>query len=821
MFFIKEHQKNPTVQALSKNRKLSGFNDLLGFALMVDSKTLMHKDGAFSAYFIYRGPDVDSSTGTYLDAVVASLNQALRYTQDGWMLEMNLVSLEATDYPAPQDFPDIVSAMIDDERRAQYESEDSHFDTLTYLTLTWTPDRELSARIKKFAIETDSEVKAMTLDEIHAKFENQLTEITGVLSAFLKLERIEGQDLLTFLHYCITGKSQTLKVPPSTFYLDCYLATEDFTGGFRPKIGNQFIRTLTFYEFPTESFPTILDRLNSFPVTYRWSKRFISLSPSTAEKYLKSYQRSWSSKALGFMGLIQKSVGSGGAVRMNRDAENMLEEVLQAKSDNENGLIRFGFTSSTIVLMSSDENKLTEIVKDMKSEIQQLGFTLKDEDVNAVEAYLGSIPGHGYYNLRRPLMDSVTFAQMSPISSIYQGEKICPCPMYAKKSPPLFYSATNGSRPYRFNLHIKDVGHTMIVGMTGAGKTTLLSLIAAQHRKYPGSRVIFFDKDNSNKAITWALNGEYYDPGENESISFGPLAHIHEDDELDWACTFIEEICELNGIKPNQIQKSSIREALEGLAQSELQHRTLKNLVLSVQEVGVRKVLENFISSQSISRLLGGYQDSIENADVMALEMGWLLQQKEAHYVPVISYLIRKLEKMFKDIRPTLLILEEAWLYLDNPIFARKIKDWLKTLRKRNVSAIITTQSMTDILKSSISEVLSESCPTKIYLPNPNIKEDSIRKVYESLGLNDRQIQIIASSIPKRHYYVTSILGNRLIDLGLGDLAIAFLGISDDEKKYFYATYRKGDKTWIRDWLVHKNLGHWVEHFDRHYGGDV
>ena len=101
MFFIKEKQNNPTVQALSKNRKLSGFNDLLGFALMFNAKTLMHKDGAFSAYFIYRGPDVDSSTGTYLDAVVASLNQALRYTQDGWMLEMNLVSLEATDYPAP------------------------------------------------------------------------------------------------------------------------------------------------------------------------------------------------------------------------------------------------------------------------------------------------------------------------------------------------------------------------------------------------------------------------------------------------------------------------------------------------------------------------------------------------------------------------------------------------------------------------------------------------------------------------------------------------------------------------------------------------
>jgi type IV secretion system protein VirB4 len=149
---------------------------------------------------------------------------------------------------------------------------------------------------------------------------------------------------------------------------------------------------------------------------------------------------------------------------------------------------------------------------------------------------------------------------------------------------------------------------------------------------------------------------------------------------------------------------------------------------------------------------------------------------------PTLTYLFHRLEDRFTG-RPTLLILDEAWVYLDNPLFAARIREWLKVLRKKNVAVIFATQSLADIAQSSIAPAIIESCPQRIFLPNDRAIEPQARSAYERFGLNERQVELIARAVPKRQYFLQSARGSRLFDLGLGPIALALCGTSDPQSQ--------------------------------------
>jgi type IV secretory pathway VirB4 component len=146
----------------------------------------------------------------------------------------------------------------------------------------------------------------------------------------------------------------------------------------------------------------------------------------------------------------------------------------------------------------------------------------------------------------------------------------------------------------------------------------------------------------------------------------------------------------------------------------------------------------------------------------------------------VLTYLFHRIEGRL-DGRPTLLIIDEGWLVLDDPAFAQQLREWLKTLRKKNASVVFATQSLSDIDGSAIAPAIVESCPTRIFLPNERAIEPQITAIYRRFGLNDRQIEILARATPKRDYYCQSRRGNRLFELGLGPVALAFCAASSKQ----------------------------------------
>jgi type IV secretion system protein VirB4 len=189
-------------------------------------------------------------------------------------------------------------------------------------------------------------------------------------------------------------------------------------------------------------------------------------------------------------------------------------------------------------------------------------------------------------------------------------------------------------------------------------------------------------------------------------------------------------------------------------------------------------------------------------------EIEELMNMGTRHLVAVLTYLFRRIEKRLTG-APSLILLDEAWLMLGHPLFRDKIREWLKVLRKANCAVVLATQSISDADRSGIIDVLKESCPTKICLPNGAAREPGTREFYEKLGFNERQIEIIASAIPKQDYYVTSTDGRRLFDMALGPVALAFVGASGrDHLKRILEFKAVHGADWPAHWLEARGIAH-------------
>ncbi len=377
-----------------------------------------------------------------------------------------------------------------------------------------------------------------------------------------------------------------------------------------------------------------------------------------------------------------------------------------------------GYYTPVIVLMGADRAELLENARLVLREILREGFAARVETINTMEAWLGSLPGHPVPNVRRPLIHTDNLADLLPLASVWTGRDTCPCPYYPKDSPPLAHAATVGGTPFRLNLHHGDVGHTLVFGPTGAGKTTLLCTVAMQALRYAGMRIWSFDYKRGMLATGKAVGGQHYDiAGEESGPSFCPLSVLETEADLAWAEDWIAACFELQTKRPPQPgERDAIHRAMLLLRQAGSE-RTMTHFVSQVQDETIRAALRYYTLEGALGRMLDAEHDSVRFGRFMVFEMEDLLALKEQAAVPVLLYLFRRFEKSL-DGTPSLLMLDEAWTMLGTPTFREKIHGWLRLLRSKNCAVVMATQSLSDAIRSGIMDVLIESCPTKIFLPN-------------------------------------------------------------------------------------------------------
>jgi type IV secretion system protein VirB4 len=782
-----------------KPERLLGLPDLLNYAAFIAPGVALLKDGGLLAGWYCEGPDLNSASEDELSALSFQVNSALARLGDGWMLNVDLIRRPSARYPTDGAFPDPTTALIDREREIHYSAERHHFETASALTLTYKPPPELQTRAAGFFFSGPK--SGVDWNETIRLFQERLLEYQDTLSARLYLERMTDASLLSHLSTCITGHVQRLRAPEFPNYLDGILGNQTFVTGFKPIVGGRHIRVIAPSGFPLESHPEVSAFLNELAIPYRWSTRFIFLDPTTATAELKLWRRNWFQKRLGLSGILKETFGSGISPAFeNQDAMAMASDADLAIAEAESMQVRYGYYTTVVVVAEQDANTADTNAREVLKQFHHHGFDARIEHINANDSWLGSLPGHGYHNVRRPLMNSQNLAHLMPTTTAWPGPDKNPSPFLPPDSPPLCYAATTGSTPFRLNIHVGDVGHTLVFGPTGSGKSALLGLLMAQFFRYRNAQVFCFDKGYSAFVLTKAARGQHYDLGQEE-ICFCPLAPVNDDSERLWAQEWLETLLNLQGTTLMPEHRKALWRALQLLGDSPSDARTITHLIGTVQNHMLRDGLNAYSVSGPLGRFFDAEQDSLGQCRFQTFEIEALMAAGETVVVPVLTYLFHRIDQRL-DGRPTLIVLDEAWVMLANSLFGAKIEEWLRTLRKKNAAVILATQSLSEVANSPQRDVILESCPTKILLPNPEAQNPNIAELYRKFGLTERQIEIVARATPKSHYYYVSPLGRRLFELGLGSATLAMIGTAgkEDILRAKHLISEHGDQ-WPYHWL--------------------
>jgi type IV secretion system protein VirB4 len=810
---------NKENQLKKHRRKDEGLADLLNYASVIDDGIILCKNGAFMAAWMFLGEDYDTILDQRKEYISLRLNQCIAALGNGWMLHVDAVRLAAPSYSeaALSFFPDKVTAAIDEERRGFFERNGNVFETAHVLTATFFPPMLARAKFTELLFDDQGQKvnpKSRSL-AILAEFKKKIANLESGLSSVLRLFRLKSHTEVTengdkvtydaflrYIQFCLTGLEHPVILPKNPSYIDGFIGGQELWGGTIPKIGKKFVQVVAIEGFPLESYPGMLSAIADIPVSCRFSSRFIFTDQHQAEAALQKQKKKWQQKQRGIVDQVFNRPISPD--RINQDAVAMVADANNALQEINEGIVAFGYYTPVIVLMDESRPRVEESSRNLAKLVNNLGFVARVETINTLDAFFGSLPGHGVENVRRPFINTLNFADLLPTSGIWTGQDEAPCPFYPPKSPPLMHCVTKGASPYRFNTHVRDVGHALVVGATGAGKSTLLSEMAAQASRYKGATITAFDVGASMYPLVRASGGNFYDiGGENAALSFAPLQHIGTEQDRAWALEWIEKILGLNNVEPSPTLLKEISAALLSLARVNSGNICLTDFIGQVQSNTVREVLQQYDSGGPLGDMLSSDKDGLVLSRFNVFEIEHLMQLGEKWSLPVLDYLFRRVERANRG-QPSWLFLDEAWLMLGHKAFSAKIRAWLKVFRKANCAVVMATQNLMDFSNSSIFTDIVDSTASKIFLPNIYAKNEDVAAVYRRMGLNEQQINIIAGAVAKRHYYHVSELGSRLFDLALGPVALSFVGSSDKDS---LARIRRlesqyGDKwpgVWVRE----------------------
>lgn len=741
---------------------------------------VMNKNYSYTSTFKFRGFDLDSSTVEELEMNLGRLNNYLKRLGENWTLHIEARRFKSKKYMRSQKIKEIPVFIVETERE-EFFSSGEHYESGYYLSLTYKIPVEKKEKFLKLFLESDTKVRNdLELSSLQY-FKDEINTADSFLkSVFKEIKLLTTDEIVTYFHSCISDTDFEIKLTENQKFRDLYdgyISDCEVVGGLEPIIGSKFLGAVSIYNFPDEVSSTILDKLNRLPLEYRFVTRFITLGKQEAHKILDSYMRTWGAKEKSIGQMVKETFTNEEtkSKNINLDAKNKSEELAYEKQALEADEIAYGFYTANIMVMNEDKEELQKALKIIKNTLNQSGFLAEIESIHSEEVWLGSLPGNSYHNVRRPPMNTALLTTLLPTSAIWAGDEY----NAHLEAPSLFYAQTSGNTPFRANIHFGDVGHTLIAGPTGAGKSVLLAFMAAQYKKYPHSQVFTFDKGASTRTLTKAIGGSFYDLGEDD-LRFQPLAKCNEPKEMEWCQEWIENILESENIELNPLRKQYIWNALQSVAIMPLPLRTLSAFANYVggQETEIKQALAPYIGQGPYAKYFDGNEEKLSNSMFQVFEMEKIAQSKKA-IAPCLEYLFHKIETERLDGKPTLILLDECWLFFDNPKFEAKIREWLKVLRKKNAAVVFATQSLSDIANSNILSAVLDACYTRIYLPNPNASRD--REIYTLFGLNNTEINIVQGGIPKRQYFLKCPKGSRLFELALSPLEIAYVATSGEE----------------------------------------
>jgi type IV secretion system protein VirB4 len=375
-----------------------------------------------------------------LPAVTARLNNVLKRFGDGWALFFEGEWVPANDCAR---FADAASWLVDQERYAAFSADGAHHESRYYLTFLYLPPPDREGRAERLIYErTEGEALA---PDAHAQLEYFQTETARaleLLSAILpEAEALGDAETLAYLHGTISNRRHPIAVPPVPAHLDAILCDTPFLGGIEPKLGDQHLRVLTVLGFPNATTPGLLDALNDLGFSYRWVTRWIAQDKTQATRTLTRLRRQWFAKRKSVGAILREVMFNRESALVDPDADNKANDAQEALEEPGADDVAFGYLTTAIVVSDSSAALAGEKLLAVERIVNGRGFTTIRETLNAVEAWLGSLPGNPYANVRQPIVHTLNLAHMMPVSAVWAG----PERNTHLNAPPLMMAETRGS----------------------------------------------------------------------------------------------------------------------------------------------------------------------------------------------------------------------------------------------------------------------------------------------------------------------------------------------------------------------------------------
>ena len=789
------------------------------WSFILSPSVCLLKSGAVMTTYQVEYPDLESSSASSIASMASLFNRSVMSLaqNEGWAVFFDARRYKTSEYPTGE-FSNLAGWLVDQRRAENFHKFGEHFTTDYYISFVWQLPSDMESKATSLFFKNKTarnakgkktkEKKSMFADSknlpaVQKEIENFLDEVDkvmGTLATKIWCHRLDDSQLFTYIKNNVSLNQQELIYPKDTFFfLDNFICDMDVRTSMPLKIGEYYAPVIAVMDFPNKSYPGIFDRLNRTMTEFRWTTRFIPMSKEISAKEADKYQKRMYSARKSAATLFTELAANVEIDRENQGAMEMEGEASQIQADIAMGEYVLGYYTSNLMCWDKNIEKAKEKSRKLQQVVRSCGFSTKEETFNNVEAWCGMMAGNVYSNVRRPLISTKNMSNIIPLSSAWQGLSYNDFTLETCGSAvPLLTCSTSYGTPFFLNLNVRDVGHTFVFGPTGAGKSTLLALLMAQATKYKDANIVCIDKQLSSRAFMVASGGVYLEPGRDD-VAFQPLSELLNPDEctdaeyresLMWCQQFIEALIIQQNIEITPQMSRAISEALRFISEKPDDMRDLTSFqgVVSYRnsENGdntIRTALDPYCRGGAFGSIFDAEKTTLNLSKLMTIEMGSLMRLSEKAVAPALMYIFRYLEKLWTvpagSKQPlTFLFLDEAWLYLQHPVFSRFIQEWLRTLRKKKVFCIFATQEVSAASKSSLRDTIVQQCLTKIYLADESAI--SLAESYRDFGLAESEIVALSEATMKRDYYFKNPNGSRMFTLDLDAFQLALIS-SDHE----------------------------------------
>jgi len=742
--------------------------NLYGF---IGPHTFLTKTGEVGVILEVRGVDYECLDDASIDGFTKRLESALKLFDENYRLYQYL--FKRNNEPIPYKVYDnpIVDAAIKNRIAYLGSKADTLFSLSVYYVVLYQ-GFQTSDKLGTAIAELPKNPKK-ALSDLRAHFSGQKRTVVlgqhvgNAQAALLQKARSFILQVSDFLSVRILDKHEAFRVLKGTLnfhpdklefaklkydtFLDYYLPEsplECHRGYLR--VDDYYIKVLTLKEPSAQSFPLIFKRLLEVEANYYVVTEWKKEDSGKMRRVIQAKRRHFHNTKRSFASQVSLNEGPAQDVLLDDSKESQVRELGEGIKEIELYGNYFGQFSLTVVIYDLDMAKVDRACADFYKVFSVHDAQLYEEKYNLLNAFLAAVPGNHVFNLRSLYLLNTNYADFSFLFTLHCGEPR----NHHLRQEYLAVLETNHHTPYYLNLHYRDVAHTVILGRTGAGKSFLLNFLITNLQKYDPHTFIF-DLGGSFESLTQLFGGSYVRVGlESEGFKINPFSLPPTKENLDFLALFLKVL--IQGPRAGELDPATERDLFHQVENLYAVDPALRTLGVLVNTLGhdIACRLSKWTRGGQFGFLFDNAEDTISFSRFQCFDFQRMSQYPEL-LEPLLFYILHRANAVIADRQITSVFkaffIDEAWVFLKNPAIQRYVVEALKTWRKHNAAMILSTQSLDELKRSDILDVIIESCATKIFLANPDMDRDLYRRQFH---LNENEVELISGLIPKQQFLI-------------------------------------------------------------------